>query len=128
MLTFSHELRPAYNHAWKNFVTNTTQTQYSHDDEAYHLKINLPGFRPEDIDLSIEKGILEISVLDQAENQQADKSAEQVNAETSSWKKRYQLPEDVDVENIKAELKLGQLLLTLSKKPQAKAIKIKVQA
>lgn len=123
MLTFSHELRPAYNHAWKNFVSNTTQTQYSQNDEAYHLKINLPGFRPEDIDLSIDKGILEISVLDQSE-----KSDEQGSTESSSWRKRYQLPDDVDVENIKAELKLGQLLLTLNKKPQTKAIKIAIQA
>lgn len=123
MLTFSHELRPAYNHAWKNFVSNTTQTQYTESDEAYQLKINLPGFRAEDIDLSIEKGILDISVLDQSE-----KASEQVSTETSSWRKRYQLPEDVDVENIKAELKLGQLLLTLSKKPQAKAVKIAIQS
>jgi HSP20 family protein len=126
MLTFTNDIRPSYNHAWKNFVSNTTQTQYTQDDEAYHLKINLPGFRSEDIDISIEKGILEVSVLDQSE--QSHENREQVAQESSSWRKRYQLPEDVDVGNIHAELKLGQLLLTLNKKPQEKAIKIAVQS
>ena len=126
MLTFSNDIRPSYNHAWKNFVSNTTQTQYTQDDEAYNLKVNLPGFRAEDIDLSIEKGILEISVLDQSEK--AADNQDQMAQESSSWKKRYQLPEDVDVGNIQAELKLGQLLLTLNKKPQEKAIKISVKS
>jgi HSP20 family protein len=124
MLTFSHELRPAYQHAWKNFVSNTTQTQYTHDEEAYHLKVNLPGFRPEDIDLNVEKGILELSVIDRAETNEAGEAA---NTDSSSWKKRYQLPEDVDVENIQAELKLGQLLITLNRKPKEKAVNIAVK-
>lgn len=127
MLTFSRELRPAYNHAWQNFVSNTTQTQYSHDEEAYHLKVNLPGFRPEDIELSVDKGILELSVVDRAEAEQA---AENLSAQTdsSSWKKRYQLPEDVDIENIEAKLELGQLCITLNKKPKEKAVKIAIQS
>jgi len=107
MLTFSHELKPAYNHAWKNFVSNTTQTQYSQDDEAYRLKINLPGFRADDIERRIEKGILEISVIDQSEKTDAQPAEAANTSESSSWRKRYQLPEDVDIDNIKAELKLG---------------------
>ncbi|PWG74724.1 hypothetical protein DF186_16390, partial [Enterococcus hirae] len=89
-----------------------------------HLKVNLPGFRPEDIELGVDKGILELTVVDRSiEN---DEQMSEQHAESSSWKRRYQLPEDVDVENIDAKLELGQLCITLNKKPKEKALRIEI--
>ena len=130
MLTFSREVQPSYQYAWKSLVNSSTQTQYTQDEAAYYLTFNLPGFRTEDVRVNIEKGILEVAVVDSAVDNSGSEVNESVNAEGEStlWNKRYRLPEDVDLDQVGADLKLGQLLLTLNKKPQEKPVKIEIKS
>ena len=87
-------------------------------DEDYVLRVELPGFRKEDVQLSVEKDILTVK----AEAEDAA-SVPQANFERS-----FTLPDDVEQERITANFKDGILTLTLPKteptEPKVRTIEI----
>jgi HSP20 family protein len=89
------------------------------------VEIELPGFKQEQIDLTLEKNQLKVA---------AERSAPE--AERKYWHQErgygrvervITLPETVDTESIDAELRDGILQLTFKKKAEAQPRKISVK-
>jgi HSP20 family protein len=74
------------------------------DDEAYHLRVDLPGLPKEAIKLSVERGQLTIS---------ADHAGEHESRTTV--RQTISLPEDVDADAISARSENGVLTVRLPK-------------
>jgi len=96
------------------------------------LKINveLPGLKKEDVKLVVENGVLNISGSREKETE----SKEELNILRSeifhgSFNRSFQLSEEYDSENIKAEFENGILSISIGKKmveePKERVIKIK---
>ncbi|HGG58805.1 MAG TPA: Hsp20/alpha crystallin family protein [Gammaproteobacteria bacterium] len=92
-------------------------------DEAYILTADLPGIRYDDLDLSVEQGILTLKG-----ERAAPEDGERTRAERrfGAFKRSFSLPENADTDNISAKYENGVLTVTVPKqaKPQARKIEV----
>lgn len=89
------------------------------EEEAYHLQLALPGFKKEEIAISIKDGILHIVAESQSSQNSQENNYKLQEFATHRVERSFQLSEDVQVEKIEAQFENGLLKLTL---PQAKPV------
>jgi len=89
------------------------------------VEAELPGFSKEQVDVSVEQGILTI----QAERKEEKKEGEQHLHERSFHRvqRRFSLPSTVDPNSVDAKLDNGVLTLTLPKKEEVRPRKIEIK-
>ncbi len=94
--------------------------------EEYLIKAELPGVNKEDVKVSVEDNILRIQGERHLEKEDQDKKHHRIERFYGSFARSFQLPENVDENNIRAEYKDGVLTLRLTKveKAQPKTIEI----
>jgi HSP20 family protein len=96
-------------------------------EESFVLRAELPGLSDNDVQITVDGGIVDI----RAERKAAVPAGYKVrHAERASFtfSRRVRLPSSVDEDNAQAVLKDGVLTLTLTKQPQKKPRTIQVQA
>lgn len=100
----------------------------SESENEYHVRADLPGVKKDDLDISIQDGVLTIN----AETRHEDK--EEQEGRVIRQERRYgkfvrsmRLGDAVDVDNIKADYHDGVLDLVLPKAEQVKPRKIDVE-
>ncbi|WP_409421212.1 Hsp20/alpha crystallin family protein [Pseudaeromonas sp. ZJS20] len=83
------------------------------DDKAYQLQVEIPGIAKEDVKLSVDNGMLTIS----GERHQAHEDQHHHRTERfyGRFTRSFQLPEDVQAEDIDARFQDGMLYVTLAK-------------
>ncbi|XP_037438047.1 16.9 kDa class I heat shock protein 1-like [Triticum dicoccoides] len=97
--------------------------------EAHVLKADLPGVKKEEVKVEVEDGNV-LVVSGERTKEKEDKNDKWHRVERSSGKfvRRFRLPEDAKVEEVKAGLENGVLTVTVPKaevkKPEVKAIEI----
>jgi HSP20 family protein len=99
---------------------NTREGEY-----AYHMEVDLPGIKKEDINLHIEDGKLILSGERKTKEELKEENYYKIESSFGSFSRSFSLPEDVDVENIHAESVDGVLEITIPKLEIAKVDKIK---
>lgn len=94
-------------------------------DDKFHLEMDVPGASQESLDVTVEKGVLSISV----ERNAPEGEFKFVHNERSFGKltRSLRLPETLDPETIEAQLTGGVLHLSIAKLPVAQAKKIEVK-
>lgn len=94
--------------------------------EKFSIIVDLPGVRPDGIDVVIEQGVL---TLKAAVTPRVRERARPLLSEygVGNFERSFKLGEDVDTERINAEFKNGVLTLTLPKAEATKARKIEVR-
>ncbi len=102
---------------------NLMKTDIKEMDHSYELEMDLPGFKKDEIKVSLENGYLTISAakgLDQDE--QEKKTGKYLRREryAGACERSFYVGEDVTQDEIKGEFKHGILKLTIPKK-EAKA-------
>jgi HSP20 family protein len=94
-------------------------------DNNFHIEIDAPGVAREGIELTFEKGTLQITLERKApEGERTNWHNERGYGKVS---RTVTLPETVDPETIEAELNNGVLHVTISKLPQAQPKRIDVK-
>ena len=107
----------------------TRRYQVNQDDHAFKLRLNIPGIQLENVRVEVQDQILQITIQSppqEAELRDSFDSASQdnviqqgqwifneLNTEPTSYK--FTLPTSIQSDQIHAELKNGQLFLTLPK-------------
>jgi HSP20 family protein len=99
---------------------NTREGEY-----AYHVDVDLPGMKKEDINLQIEDKKLMLSGSRKSKEEINEEDYYKIESSFGSFSRTFVLPEDVDIENIHAESIDGVLEITLPKLESAKVDKIK---
>jgi HSP20 family molecular chaperone IbpA len=94
-------------------------------DEGLTLMADLPGVAKEGLDVGIEKGILTIKGSVTGETGGNDLYREFTLA---NFYRQFQLPDEIDPEKTRAELKNGVLTLNLQKAEAAKPRRIEITA
>ena len=100
------------------------ETQFKETDDAYLISVDMPGVKSEDLELSIDGGVLSINAS--RKDHFADENSERRTLQTYS--RRWTLPENVDEASLEAHLEDGILQLALPKKEKEEAKTIKVQS
>ncbi|KAM0831181.1 hypothetical protein ACQ4PT_065732 [Festuca glaucescens] len=98
--------------------------------EAHVFKADLPGVKKEEVKVEVEDGNV-LVVSGERTKEKEDKNSKWHRVERSSGKfvRRFRLPENARMEEVKAGLENGVLTVTVPKKsevkkPEAKAIEI----
>lgn len=81
-------------------------------EDGYNVEIPVPGFRPEDIEITFESNTLMV----------AGKS------ERRTFTQMLELPDEIDPQKISAHVEHGLLCLHLSRRPEARPRRIEVTA
>lgn len=92
-----------------------------HENEtAYLMELNVPGRNKEDFKISVENGLLTVSFEKKEENKTENQKVVRREFSYQSFKRSFNLDENIDAENIQAKYENGILVLTLPKKEEAK--------
>lgn len=97
-------------------------------DEEFVLELELPGFTSENIEVSVERGVLTVS--GSHEERATDESARYHLRERSfeRFNRRFRLSESVSSEGVVAELDSGVLTVRLPKAPESKARRVEISS
>lgn len=92
------------------------QTDIKENETNYELVMNVPGFEKEDIEISTNDGILKVKSEKEETNENKDNDKYIIKERSSSsFKRCFKLPSNVDVKTISAKMDKGVLTLTLPK-------------
>ncbi|MBA1419587.1 MAG: Hsp20/alpha crystallin family protein [Epsilonproteobacteria bacterium] len=91
-------------------VVNTREGEY-----AYHVELDLPGIKKEDIEITTEDNVLTISGERKLKDEVKEEDYYKVESVYGKFSRSFTLPEKVDVENIHAESKDGVLEVIIPK-------------
>lgn len=97
------------------------------DDNNVVVKLALPGYKEEDIDLSVEDNVLTISGNTKEEEEDTNKKYYYKGIKTESFSRSITLPVRVKSDNADAEVKNGVLHVILPKAQESKASKIMIK-
>jgi HSP20 family protein len=95
-------------------------------DNAFVLEASVPGFRPEDVEVTFDNGILTIKGerSDEAERKEGDYVRRERRA--ASVYRQVSLPSEVEAERISAGFENGVLSITVPRTPKAQPKRIPV--
>jgi HSP20 family protein len=91
------------------------------------VRAELPGFRPEDLDVSVIGNTLSIQGQRTQETEQKDEQVVRRELAYGSFYRRLELPQNVNQDALNATYKNGILEITLPKREESKPKQIKVQ-
>ncbi len=94
-------------------------------EDEYLVEAFLPGVSPEDLDIQIESNVVTIKGELKNEANEDDRFLLRERP-AGMFQRSIELPDDVDADNVEAELKNGVLTLRLPKSELAKPRKIKI--
>ncbi|QEG41752.1 Hsp20/alpha crystallin family protein [Roseimaritima ulvae] len=96
------------------------------DDDQITIEAEMPGFKPDEIDVHLENGVLTIKA---ERSQKADNGKKKHLAERryTRVQRSFSLPRTVDGSDVEASLDQGILTLTLKKTEESKPRRIQIQ-
>lgn len=119
---------PSLLNGWEQFPATTFRAplDVQRTEGGYRLQAALPGFKPEDVDVTLEQSMLTITA-----KRSEDKETEQgryLRREvfSGSYRRRLALPAEVTAEDIAATLENGVLTVDVRYAPESRAVKIPV--
>ena len=103
---------------------NTREGEY-----AYHIEVDLPGVKKDDISVDIKDDVLTISGQRKTKKEVKEKDYYKMESSYGKFQRSFTLPDNIDAENIEANSKDGVLEVVVPKmeksKKETKKIKIK---
>ena len=97
------------------------------DTKEYTIKAELPGLTKENVKVSVENGVLEITGERKEEKEEKDKKHHRIERCYGSFRRSFTLPEDSSGENVTADFKDGVLKVHLPKDETAKPKSMEVK-
>lgn len=91
-------------------VVNTREGEF-----AYHVDVDLPGVKKEDIKVDINKGVLTISGERKVKEEIKEEDYYKVETYFGKFSRSFTLPDNADIENIEASSENGVLEVIIPK-------------
>jgi HSP20 family protein len=88
--------------------------------DAYVFKVELPGFRKEDIKVEFSNETLTLRGERKQEEESKNENCHRLERSYGLFERSFTIPKNVDAKKIDAELKDGILMLTIPKVEEAK--------
>ena len=98
------------------------------EKDRFVLRADVPGVNAEDIDVSMDNGVLSISGERHAIAPADDTGVQRIERATGRFLRRFTLPDTANAENISAKNSNGILEVVIPKAPEIQARRIEVQA
>ena len=103
-------------------AANVMKTDVHELDTGYELDIDLPGFKKDEIQISLDKGYLTVAAAKGVDKDEKNKKGKVIRKEryAGSMQRSFFVGEDVTEEEVKAKFEDGVLKLALPKKDTQK--------
>lgn len=96
--------------------------------DRFELFIDLPGVPAEDVDITLEKGVLSVAGERQVEQRTEQLTHRRRERGVGKFYRRFILPETVNADAVEAKERNGVLAITIPKQAAAQPRRIKVAA
>lgn len=115
-----------FNDSWitPQFHSTSPAINVSEDDKGYKVEVAAPGMTKEDFNISISDGDIVIAMEKKNENKDENKDKKYIRREFSysKYEQRLALPDNVEKQNITAQMTDGVLYIDIPKMtPEEKA-------
>lgn len=97
------------------------------EDSRFLIAADIPGVKPEDIDITMEDGVLTLRGQREAESRTEKDGYRRVERVTGRFYRRFTLPDTADAEAIEAKSDNGVLVVSIPKLPKVQPRRINVQ-
>ena len=97
------------------------------DEKAFMLFADLPGVNPDNIEVTMDKGVLTIKGERQSEKKTEEENYKRVERQYGVFYRRFTLPDSADAEGIEAKSENGVLTITIPKQEVAQSRRISVK-
>mgnify|MGYP003572584417 CR=1 FL=1 len=96
------------------------------DDDCFVIHADVPGVDPNDIEVSMDNGVLSIRGERQNESSEEREGYKRVERVRGSFFRRFSLPDTADAEGISAKSEHGVLEIVIPKQKQVEPKRIRV--
>ncbi len=96
------------------------------NDKHYLVTADIPGMKPEDLDIQVENNVLTIRGERKYESKGEKQGYHRIERHYGSFQRSFTLPEGVDADKIEANVENGTLTLMVPKPVTALPRKVKV--
>lgn len=88
------------------------------DDETYHVSIELPGVKDEDVEITMVDGVLTVAGKKSASRQEQGETWYVTERQYGQFRRTFQLPGDADEDQVSAKMKDGILTVAIGRKAE----------
>jgi HSP20 family protein len=99
----------------------TPASEASSNDKGYDISIELPGVSDEDIELTVEDGVMTIRGEKRTQQEKKGDTWYFSERQYGAFRRSFRLPEDAEADKAKAKMEDGVLHITLPRKAPKKA-------
>lgn len=110
-----------------NVAAFTPTVNTREGDYAYHIEVDLPGVKKEDIHVEVKENRLTISGERKVKEEVKEDDYHRVESHYGKFERSFTLPDNVDSENVDASTNDGVLEVVLPKKERGTSKKIEVK-
>jgi HSP20 family protein len=98
------------------------------ETDKFMIIADIPGVKPEDIEVSMEAGVLTVKGKKESETKTEKEGYKRVERTSGSFYRRFSLPDSADGEAINAKCKHGVLEIVIPKREAVKPKRINVSS
>ena len=98
------------------------------DDNSYYLEFDAPGVKNEDVEITVEKGVLKVSARREHTEEQEGRKYWHRERRYGMAERQISLPDAANEDAIEAQLNAGVLRVTIGKKPEIQPKKITIKS
>ncbi|XP_023529988.1 17.8 kDa class I heat shock protein-like [Cucurbita pepo subsp. pepo] len=126
---FSSSLANVPSSARETSAFANTRIDWKETPQAHIFTADLPGINKDQLKVEVEEGrVLQISGERSKEQEEKNEKWHRIERSSGKFMRRFRLPEDAKVEEVKARMENGVLTVTVpkveAKKPEIKSIEI----
>jgi HSP20 family protein len=122
---FDNRLYPNYESASLNSADWVPAVDIHEDADNFFVSVDLPGIKPDDIDVTAHNGVLSIRGKREAVNE--DKQQKRVERIFGSFVREFSMPESADLDRVQAKTENGVLNIVVPKVAKVEPKRITVQ-
>lgn len=104
----------------------TPQVDISENDDSFQVSVDVPGVSPEQMEISLHKGLLTIRGKRDTDNEKEDDKFSRRERIRGSFSRQFNLPDSADEETVTAKSVNGVLEITIPKAKKSTPIRITV--
>ena len=97
------------------------------DEDRYLIRADVPGVEPDDLDITLDKGVLTLQGQRDTRNEEEKDGLRRVERVSGKFYRRFNLPETADADAVSADYEQGVLEISIPKQAEAQPQRIQVK-
>lgn len=119
---------PAFNGGIQGVSEWAPAVDVREEEDRYVIQADVPGINPDDLEVTLENGVLSIRGERRHETERENGGVHHVERSYGSFVRRFSLPDAVSDEDVQARIDKGVLNLEIRKREESRPKKIQIQS